>query len=117
MNGEREVNIGVLVRQKGGFPQEEDGLGGHRGVGEYFLVESSRLGVRLAERTLTDCQLVGEDAGQNRRHSWVRVPVHAPVRCMFSTLKSDARVWGTACGSGVRHEWLNLDLHLWRSLI
>lgn len=79
MNGEREVNIGVLVRQKGGFPQEEDGLGGHRGVGEYFLVESSRLGVRLAERTLTDCQLVGEDAGQNRRHSWVRVPVHAPV--------------------------------------
>lgn len=52
MNGEREVNIGVLVRQKGSFPQEEDGLGGHRGVGEYFLVESSRLGVRLAERTL-----------------------------------------------------------------
>ena len=35
---------------------------------------------------------------------------------MFSTLKSDMGVWGTACGSGVRHEWLSLDLHLWRSV-
>lgn len=35
---------------------------------------------------------------------------------MFSTLQSDMGVWGTACGSGVRHEWLSLDLHLWRSV-
>lgn len=49
MNGEREVNIGC-VRQKGGFPQEEDGLGGTEEWGSTFWL-SSRLGVRLAEDT------------------------------------------------------------------
>lgn len=43
MNGEGEVNTGVLVRQKGGFPQEEDGLGRALRSGRLKRLSSSRV--------------------------------------------------------------------------